>query len=184
MHHAGQAMPPVRADRAGQDAYWYVQRGVGWSYTEVAGYPSSAGVLWHGYPWPREIHRDAGWPLKSLRSVVYTTGRDGVMATKRHLPWRVILGRGVNTSDLPAWLHAYPQRRLPLVPMPVGFVVNTLLYALGAWVVWAGILRYRRARLPYPTCARCGYNLTGLAPGGACPECGQRDDARVVRGSG
>lgn len=50
-------------------------------------------------------------------------------------------------------------------------------FACGTWALWA-LLRGAGARRRVapagrpPTCEMCGYNLTGAAPDGRCPECG------------
>ncbi len=169
----GQHLPIWPAPN-GEMAYWFAEGGWGWCLSEPAGYPQATGhVVWHRYPWPRDEYRVAGWPLPALQSHVHTSGRNvASMPIKWQLPWRVIVWRGYNTSDLPAWLGAYPQRRLPLVPMPVGFAVNTLFCAVGVWGVAVVLRRWRRKRLGYPVCERCGYNLTGLVEPVRCPECG------------
>jgi hypothetical protein len=44
------------------------------------------------------------------------------------LPAREIVYRGVATKDLPDWTRAYRDRRLPLVPLALGFAIDTLIY--------------------------------------------------------
>jgi hypothetical protein len=68
----------------------------------------------------------------------------------------------------------YNPRALPLTPLWPGFAVNTLLWG-GAWLplMWAAGAVRRRYRTARNRCVHCGYLRTGLAPGSACPECGQ-----------
>jgi hypothetical protein len=65
--------------------------------------------------------------------------------------------------------------RIPLRPMPLGFLANSLLYALviwgGAWVVALARREYRQHRVNEGRCSRCGYSLRGLKHP-RCPECG------------
>jgi hypothetical protein len=62
---------------------------------------------------------------------------------------------------------------LPIRPSWPGLIVNTLLYAAIAWGMWQIPLALRRRRrCRAGRCARCGYDLAGLAAGTVCPECG------------
>jgi hypothetical protein len=52
-------------------------------------------------------------------------------------------------------------------------VGNCILYGVATEILWR-ILRarlWRRREAAFPSCARCGYNLTGNVSG-TCPECG------------
>jgi hypothetical protein len=63
------------------------------------------------------------------------------------LPPREIFFRGLATNDLPARLRAQPGRRLPLVPLVHGFVLDTLLYAAAyALIASGGRTAWRRWR--------------------------------------
>jgi hypothetical protein len=63
-------------------------------------------------------------------------------------------------------------KRLPICPVWVGFITNTLLYAIVLWLlvriprVVRVLIRIFRGR-----CPQCGYDLRGRLEGG-CPECG------------
>ena len=59
---------------------------------------------------------------------------------------------------------------LPLGIIPLGTVLNTLVYAAAIWtiVILPRDVRLRR-RLRRGQCVRCGYQLRDH---GSCPECG------------
>lgn len=131
-----------------------------------------------GPPGTADGFRFAGWPAFAVRSRVslYQQGHNcSPMQTPKYingwtLPPLVLLARGYPTSKLPAWLHAQPERRLPLVPMWWGFVINTLFWSTVAWFIMTGycsLIRNRRARKGL--CVRCKYTLANLE---TCPECG------------
>ena len=58
-------------------------------------------------------------------------------------------------------------------------ILGSCLSVLAAWQLWA-LLRAIGVGTPGfnsprpPVCSRCGYDLTGTAPGARCPECGER----------
>jgi hypothetical protein len=87
-------------------------------------------------------------------------------------------GRMLTTSSGVGWLRAMPNEMspddvvlLPLVPMWPGFVLDTVVFGAGWWVVAAGVVGTRRLmRQSAGRCGACGYDLRGGA--GACPECG------------
>ena len=64
---------------------------------------------------------------------------------------------------------------LPIRPRPLGFAVNTAMWAAPLWLLmlgrvgWRGVRRWTKRRTG--TCAGCGYDLRGL-DGAVCPECG------------
>ncbi len=61
---------------------------------------------------------------------------------------------------------------IPSRPMPSGLLVNSLVSALGLWLVVSMVrLIVRTARRRRGCCPRCAYNLTH-ADHVACPECG------------
>ena len=66
---------------------------------------------------------------------------------------------------------------IPMIPRDVigsGFALNTFFYALPIALLWLApgtIRRWHRRR--HSHCPVCNYNLTGLATGSACPECGK-----------
>jgi hypothetical protein len=140
------------------------ESGFGWTYMSLRGERSVTNdrenLFWSG-PYGGVFHRAAGWPLPALRSRVevldsQVSGRlsegqpEPEVVTQRRrwdLPTREIVYRGIPTKDLPAWLHADPDRRVPLVPIALGFAINTLTYAI-AFALVASVCRaaWRRLR--------------------------------------
>lgn len=109
-----------------------------------------------------------GFPLPCLAAVtdeVATFGATGVTLTPGPAPWKYGL-------DLPRWAATHEWfRRIPLMPLWPGFVMNTLCFAAALMLVRVGlraaITRHRRRR---QRCATCGYPLAALS---TCPECGR-----------
>src|SRR5262249_19045849 len=64
-------------------------------------------------------------------------------------------------------------RALPIWPVPSGFAINTVFYAVVLWGLWLvpGFVR-RRIRVRRGRCAKCGYDLRASTTG-VCPECGK-----------
>ncbi len=69
----------------------------------------------------------------------------------------------------PIGKNAIDRRKLPIMPVWFGFLVNTLLYgALLMTPFVPGAIR-RSSRARKGRCTTCGYDIAGLA---TCPECG------------
>lgn len=152
-------------DPDGVTGLHYRATAFGWEYTYPCGWRSRdadgrTNVFRTG-PYGWTFHQTAGWPLPALRSRVEVLdsqaasrrveGESEVTPTPQRRRWqlppREILYRGLATDDLPARLHAQPGRRLPLVPLIQGFVLDTLLYA-AAYALVASSVRtaWRRWR--------------------------------------
>jgi hypothetical protein len=146
------ALPPEREDRRlpgtspgpdGSYAWWWTGQGFGVSDAVPMGASLFEGAeylrYWRGSGTPA-FYR-GGWPMLSMQSVV-TTYRDaaGANLAKWNLPCREILRRGLQTSLLPAWLHAREERRLPMVPLWFGFAANTSFY-LGVLLTFSFLWR-------------------------------------------
>jgi hypothetical protein len=146
--------PPERENRTlpdmspgpdGIEAWWWVGEGFG----IADAVPSGAALMeggefmryWRGSGTPA-FYR-AGWPMLSMQSVVtaYRTSEGGNLS-RWGLPFREILRRGLQTSWMPRWLHAREERRLPVLPLWAGFVINSALYftvLFGFWFLWRRI---------------------------------------------
>ena len=147
-------------------------------------YENSGVLSGAGPPGTADGFRFAGWPAFAVRSRVslYQQGHNcSPMQTPKYvngwtLPPLVLLERGYPTSKLPAWLHAQPERRLPLVPMWPGFVINTFFWGTVSWLTLTGFgSLIRKCRAHKGLCVRCKYNLAGLE---TCPECGTSTNPR------
>lgn len=103
----------------------------------------------------------AGWPMPAL----------SYSATFHSKPFRMVAHGALDLRG-PNEPH---ERLVPVTPMPLGFVVDTIVWAcIFAGVVLGagrarGWLRRRRG-----LCPGCAYQLAGLPSGATCPECGRR----------
>lgn len=121
----------------GEQAWWHTADGFGVSEAVPHGARGSE----DGFAYFRGTHTPAyyrgGWPMRSMQSIV----RSHDYLERWDLPAREIFRRGMQTSWLPAWMHARDSRRLPMVPFWPGFAINTLLY-------FAGLVAFQFVSLP------------------------------------
>lgn len=110
-----------------------------------------------------------GWPMIALACEMKTVaptymGRSRVGAVRWGVP---MAGLGAMRAGRPRmWA-------LPLRPVWPGFVVNTGVFAVGWFVVFAAPAAVRRwNRRRNGLCLGCGYDLRGSPGRSACPECG------------
>jgi hypothetical protein len=144
------------------------------------------GGRWPDYVSPRPSRivfvTSAGWPLPTLTCAGRLDPEQGIIGS-----WVTRREQRSCAVALPGpWYEGAPQReqfspnyvpQLPVRPLWAGFAVNTLCYVGGAWVIAVGPSAIRRmVRRRRGLCAKCGYDLDGLAaaPDGCtvCPECG------------
>ncbi len=101
-----------------------------------------------------------GWPMRSL---VWHWVRRFSDGTDRRR-WAIDLGGTQGPIGLP--------RALPLRPIPIGFFVDSLLYATCVWLMLSVPFDVRRMiRCKRGRCMKCGYDLSH-AVHDVCPECG------------
>ncbi len=110
------------------------------------------------------IHR-AGWPFRALQYQLDESAASRFMAPTARPRWALVVPPRL---IVPRFLSDCP---LPLRPLPVGFVLDTLIYAsivipLAAWLAARVRARARRRR---GLCPSCGYPV-GVSP--VCTECG------------
>src|SRR5206468_3135804 len=95
---------------------------------------------------------------------------------------RVVEYRGWPLPAMRADVAGKPSPVLPLRPVPLGFVLDTLIFAAAAALVgwlarWPARFVTESNRLRRGCCLRCGYELHfNFAQG--CPECGWRRETK------
>jgi hypothetical protein len=109
-----------------------------------------------------------GWPLPALR--MYQ--EDYVTAPSPGTTRWTVVRKPLHATRFPEYF-GYQNTWLPLDPMPLGMLVNSVFYAGLIWGTarCTGIIR-RHVRASRGLCPRCAYDRAGLAPSVACPECG------------
>jgi len=106
-----------------------------------------------------------GWPLPALGGGFLIRWRgDRVPEVTKYSS---VLLDPIAAGDLNSWKSV---RVIPLRPLPLGFLVNTAIYALAAWIVMTVPPTIRRSiRRRRGLCPQCGHTLAGMT---RCPECG------------
>lgn len=124
----------------------------------------TSSLSYHQTPARYAVAWQVGWPLSSWRSTQVGTQNEGTVNA---------------LGESGGWVVPQPWGDRLGVPfifygvMPVGFIVNTLLYALLPAAVFIVVpITRRRLRRRAGRCTACAYNRAGLAPGVVCPERG------------
>jgi hypothetical protein len=119
----------------------------------------------------------AGWPFDALGCVIIcdlsaATGqvsKDGVRAPQ----WLSPRERFSNVLLRLSSTGSGPDCFIPLQPIFLGFIANTLIYGLAALAaILAPGLLLGQVRVWRGRCPHCGYDRRGLVGGAKCPECG------------
>jgi hypothetical protein len=110
------------------------------------------------------ISMRVGWPFPALAGESHTI-RIGGTITAGGSTCLVLPPRETVVGPLQSG-----QRLMPVHPEPAGFLANTLLFAVAAWLPFATLALHRSiSRRRRRRCASCGY-LIQSSP--RCPECG------------
>lgn len=96
------------------------------------------------------------WPRGAFRQMTASTPGPSWWPPIRQIGSRYSLG--ASRWSRPMWMLELPLWALSLPAVPA------------AALAWRGLRRSRRSHAG--ACSRCGYDLGGLGPGVACPECG------------
>ncbi len=180
------------ADPDGVKGLHYHEHGFGWFYTYLRGERfwsnGKPDVFWSS-PYGGTYHRFAGWPIYAVWSRVevldsQSAGRHSegqpapeVQPQRRgwQLPWGEVIHRGVATKDLPVWMHARLDRRVPLIPLPLGFGLDAFIYAV-IYLIAAHLIRLAwRIRMHNQTLET---NCRPASPLNAVPQFGRAVHAR------
>jgi hypothetical protein len=107
----------------------------------------------------------SGWPLRSLECIRWESSMPGATGVLQSgFKW-CLENTGIN--------RVFGVQRLPLRPMPAGFILNSAMFAAVMWLAWCGpraVIRSRRRR--QGRCSACGYSRAGFPVNETCPECG------------
>lgn len=144
----------------------------------------------------------AGWPVWCFRADWWDDMTSGVFGAVDldPVPLGRRIAMGIRVNRLPRWvqrigvgglptgqyigLHAtrpppnqrvhssFYARTIPLRPMPLGFMANTLFYATPFLLLFGFPALRRRRRRRRGLCAWCAYDRAGMSAEKVCPECG------------
>lgn len=121
------------------------------------------------------VEREAvGWPalaFQRFRILQVRPGHEAMYEDVVRSPW--INGILADHSAV-AWLFPGRSGRIPIQPAPVGFAINTVVYATPFFLCsFLLIPLRRRRRIRRGMCPRCAYDRSSIPTGLSCPECGR-----------
>jgi hypothetical protein len=129
-------MPDENIGPDGTLGWWFTGYGFGvWTSEPSSAETFDGEVFLHWRNSETPAFYRGGWPMLSMQSIVNAMP-DSAHAdqeldlAKWDLPIKEILHRGLQTDWLPSWLHVKEERRLPFVPLWLGFVFDTFFYFL------------------------------------------------------
>jgi hypothetical protein len=123
----------------------------------AAGFPFRALMGWRDHRWYA-----ADGTAPNLSTSIVATPSDPVWAVQWQSP-----------ALPPAGWDDLARSLLPLRPIPIGFILNTMIFGAGCYFVAFHWRRFVQARRRARGCCRwCGYNAASL-PTATCPECGR-----------
>ena len=131
------------------------------------------GVSYIGHPY---YGTTRGWPLSALTNEWTAPIANSPPADR---PWSFSWERGWEVPN-PFYAGGLPSHNrtttvaLQLRPLWPGFAANTLVFAVGWWVLLGGGFFRAALRRRRGLCPRCGYDRAGLAEVAGCPECGEQ----------
>lgn len=128
-------------------------------------------------PRPGLMRHSFGWPMRAMYydHALHSGGRLSKAELQEFFDQFTAAAGFRNGKRFPDWVPVARGsfRAMPRAVLPLGFAIDTLVFAglFALLVRGPGVLRrWRRRRRGL--CVRCGYSRTGLAEGGVCPECG------------
>jgi len=114
-----------------------------------------------------------GFPLHGLGNSLRTDYSSSMVGGVLGFQPDFTIQGGINASSLTAYRTPRPALILPLVPRWPEFLINTAFWAGILWLIFGGAAMLRGMwRTRHGRCAKCNYDLRGLAAGAPCPECG------------
>ena len=125
--------------------------------------------------WLKGIYKEwrVGWPLPCLARHTWLSFGNNIPSGYGFAAGQDERGLVVLPQD--GMFAGFRERRLPIEPVWLGLIVNTLIYSAALWLLTLGPFTARRMiRQKRGCCIKCGYDLRGNSggEGEVCPECG------------
>lgn len=159
--------------KSASDSAWPSSVPLGWPPPEITQRAACLGAeLWVTASDTRGSYEAfqlyAGFPFRSFQAVRFVP-EPTILPVQSGLRFRS-LSEGLDLIYRDRW-GSWCTTWLPIRPVWVGLVGNTLVHGALLWLGLAGVKRYRHFRRNRTgRCPCCAYDMRGLE--GACPECG------------